>query len=233
MSTRMPQQFDRGRMALDKAQTSWQAGAWDLVLRLGQADGSAGHAWLTHLLGAGTAARDLSDAIHALCAVHGVHPGMVDEAFAARIQPEAAEWLEEIVRGFARERAYLATLTAAVGPAPSTPGQAASEAAMIGERHALQTLTRSTRLGCATGAVAALVHDWREIRRVLDRAADRFGADIAPPSFPPEAETATIVGLLGATVPTERAITFGAQQLFAQHRGLWTLLEARASARES
>jgi hypothetical protein len=29
----------------------------------------------------------------------------------------------------------------------------------------------------------------------------------------------------------ERAMLFGAQQVFAQHRGLWDLLEARTSAR--
>jgi hypothetical protein len=29
----------------------------------------------------------------------------------------------------------------------------------------------------------------------------------------------------------ERAISFGAQQLFSQHRGLWDLLEARCVAR--
>ena len=35
--------------------------------------------------------------------------------------------------------------------------------------------------------------------------------------------------LRGGAVP----IVFGAQQLLAQHRGLWQLLEARASARQS
>jgi hypothetical protein len=37
--------------------------------------------------------------------------------------------------------------------------------------------------------------------------------------------------MLAGTPATERAITFGAQQLLAQHRGLWSLLDARASAR--
>ncbi|MEX6641314.1 hypothetical protein V2A36_33310, partial [Pseudomonas aeruginosa] len=77
--------------------------------------------------------------------------------------------------GFADERTYLAHLTAAVGPLPSTPGQAESESALVGERHALEMLARSERRGCATGAVAALLYDWRAIRRVLDVAAERFG----------------------------------------------------------
>ena len=220
-------------MNVETAQTGWQAGAWDLVLRLGEADGSARHPFLARLLAPDAAARDLSDAVHAWCAVHGHQPGLAEEALAHRAQPDADNWLEEIATGFAGERAYLATLTAAAGPIPSTPGQAASEAAMIGGRHALDMLARSDRRGCATGAVAALVHDWREVRRVLDRAAHRFGADIAPLGLPIEAETATFVGMLGATPAAERAIMFGAQQLFAQHRGLWDLLEARASARDA
>ena len=219
-------------MSITSATAQWQAGAWDLILRLGEADGSAGHPFLARLLAPDAAARDLSDAVHAICAVHGHQPGLADEALAHCAQPDACDWIEEIAGGFVGERAYLATLTAAAGPVPSTPAQSDSEAAMIGSRHAIDMLARSDRRGCATGAVAALVHDWREIRRVLNRAAMRFGVDIAPLDFPLEAETATFVGMLGATPAAERAITFGAQQLFAQHRGLWDLLEARASARE-
>ena len=37
--------------------------------------------------------------------------------------------------------------------------------------------------------------------------------------------------MLGAQPSAERAMAFGARQLLAQHRGLWDLLEARASAR--
>ncbi|TPG12713.1 DUF6975 family protein [Sphingomonas oligophenolica] len=220
-------------MVSDIARAGWQDGAWGLVTRLGDADGSATHRYLSHLIGGDAAARDLSDAVHALCAVHGHQPGIADEALTHGVQPEAADWLDAVASGFVAERAYLATLTAAVGPAPSTPAQAASEAAMIGQRHTLDTLARSGRRGCATGAVAALVTDWRSIRGVLDRAARRFGADVAPDSLPLDAETATWVGMLGGTPGVERAISFGAQQLFAQHRGLFDLLEARASARDA
>ena len=217
---------------LDSARTGWHSGAWDLVLRLGATDGSASHRHVAALGAPGAAHRDLADAVHALCAVHGHHPGVAAEAHRHCAQPDACAWLEAIAGAFTAERAYIAALVGAAGPLPSTPGQAQSEAALIGERHALEMLARSDRCGCATGAVAALVHDWAAIRTVLDRAAERFGIDVPPPAFPLEAETATSVAMLGAGPAAERAVTFGAQQLLAQHRGLWDLLEARSEARE-
>lgn len=201
-------------------------------MRLGETDGSACHPYVARLLAPTTASRDLSDAVHALCAVHGHHPGLAADAHAACAQPDACDWLELIADGFVAERGYIAQLAAAAGPLPSTPGQAESEAALITSRHALEMLGRSERRGCATGAVAALVHDWKVIRTLLDAAATRFGVDAPALAFPPDATTATAVAALGATAATERAVCFGAQQLFAQHRALWDLLEARAGARE-
>ncbi len=208
-----------------------QASAWDLVVRLAAADGSAAHPHLLRLVRGAPVQRNLSDAVHALCAVHGHHPGMVEEALNRHAQPKAHDWLLAVAEGFAAERAYLAQLTAAVGPLPSTPGQSETAGALVCERHTLEMLARSDRGGCATGAVAALLQDWAQIRRVLDVAAMRFGIDVPRSDFPTEAETAGVVAMLGDAPGLERAIAFGAQQLFAQHRGLWSLLEARASAR--
>jgi hypothetical protein len=208
------------------------ANAWDLVVRLGDADGSAAHPHLLRLVRGAPVQRNLSDAIHAICAVHGDHPGMVEEALNRLAQPAGHDWLVAVTDGFTAERAYLSRLLAAVGPLPSTPGQSETASALVGERHTLEMLARSDRAGCATGAVAALLHDWVPIRRVLDVAAMRFGIDVVRPSFPAEPDTARIVATLGAPPSGERAVTFGAQQLFAQHRGLWSLLEARASARD-
>ncbi len=205
--------------------------AWDALVRLGDADGSMAHPQLRRLIAGGAGQRNLSDAVHAVCSVHGHHPGLIADVLAIGVQPDAHDWLVAAVAGFADERAYLAHLTAAVGPLPSTPGQAESESALVGERHALEMLARSERTGCATGAAAALVQDWTAIRRVLDVAAERFGVAVPSSTFPPESETASAIASLGAAPGCERAILFGAQQLFAQHRGLWSLLEARSSAR--
>lgn len=205
--------------------------AWDALTRLGEADGSGAHPYMHHLTEGTPAQRNLSDAVHAVCAIHGHHPGIIAEVLVHAVQPEAIDWLTAAATGFADERAYLAQLTAAVGPLPSTPGQAESESALVGERHALEMLARSERTGCATGAAAALIYDWAAVRSVLDAAADRFGVATPGSTFPQESETAATIAGLGASPGRERAILFGAQQLFAQHRGLWALLEARASAR--
>ena len=183
---------------VNTAQTGWRAGAREIVAQLGRADGSVTHPHLSFLVSPAAPARDLSDAVHALCAVHGDHPG----------------------------------LAAAAGPLPSTPGQADTEAALIASRHALEMLAKSERRGCATGAVAALVQDWATIRLLLDHAAARFGVEAAPAAFPSPRATAAQLATLGATPASQRAVNFGAQQLLAQHRGMWDLLEARASARE-
>lgn len=219
-------------MVRQTASIAGEDGAWGAVLRLTAVDGTAAHPWTTRLMGPRVQRRDLSDAVHALCMVHGGHPGMADGALARPAQPDAAEWLTEVAEGFTAERAFLAQLTAAAGPLPSTPGQAGTEAALVGQRHALDMLARSDRGGCATGAVAALLTDWSAIRNVLERAAILFGITVPPTRFPLAPETATIVATLGASPACERAITFGAQQLLAQHRGLWSLLEARAHARD-
>lgn len=216
---------------LDTAQSGWHSGAWDLVTQLGDADGSVSHRHLTFLISPQAPARDLSDAVHALCAVHGDHPGLAVAARDHAAQPDAADWLDAVAQAFVVERSYIAQLAAAAGPLPSTPGQAETEAALITSRHALEMLASSERRGCATGAVAALVQDWTAIRMLLDHAADRFAVAPVPSGFPPLTETASRITMLGGTPATERAVRFGAQQLFAQHRALWGLLEARASAR--
>ncbi len=217
---------------LDTARTAWHTSAWTAVLRLSETDGSACHPYVTHLLGQSPPARDLSDAVHALCAVHGHHPGLAADARSACAQPDACDWLESIAQAFVGERSYIAHLAAAAGPLPSTPGQAESETALLTSRHAIEMLARSERRGCATGAVAALVVDWAVIRALLDHAATRFGIEAPALGFPPETVTAARIAELGASAATERAVCFGAQQVFAQHRALWDLLEARASARE-
>jgi hypothetical protein len=122
-------------------------------------------------------------------------------------------------------------LTSAVGPLPSTPGAAETEASLVAARHALETLAMSERNGCALGAATALVGDWWPIRRLLDRAASRVGTESPAPSLPDEASVVAIVDH-GAEAPAAaRALAFGGEQLLLQHRALFDLLEARAEAR--
>ncbi|KQU56062.1 hypothetical protein ASG67_05665 [Sphingomonas sp. Leaf339] len=195
-------------------------------------DGSIRHPHVRRLLAPRPSRRDLSDAVHALCTVHGGHPGMIDEASDHCAQPDACDWLAIAAQGFAGERAMLVRLSAAVGPLPSTPGQAETEGALVGMRHALGMLAQSDRRGCATGAAVALVMDWETVRRLLAVAAEAFGAELAASSLPTADINAAAVAMLGDTPATERAMGFGVRQLLGQQYGLWNLLEARAAARE-
>lgn len=218
-------------MDIGTATSGWQGGAWDVVARLAAADGSRTHDWFRYLTTPGAQQRDLADAVHSLCTLHGHHPGIADDAYGHRALPPAEDWLADAADGFAGERGYIARLTAASGPLPSTPGHAETHAAIVAQRHALAMLAGSDRKGCAMGAVAALMIDWAAIRDLLANAARRFGIEPSGTGLPHEAATATIVAEVSTSPGIERAIGFGAQQLLAQHRGLWSLLEARASAR--
>lgn len=207
------------------------AGAWPLVERLVAADGSATHGWAVCLADGTASRRDLADAVHALSMLHGHHPGMANAAETGGAQADAADWLHLIASGFAGERAVLAAIVAAAGPLPSTPAHAESETVILTQRNALEMLARSDRGGCASGAVAALVLDWSMIRRVINRAGAVFGMSPIASTLPEIGATSVAIDRLGNTAACERAIGFGAQQLLAQHRGLWGLLEARAEAR--
>ncbi len=219
-------------MPFESVQVARLGGAWGAMGQLVASDGSANHPYLQRLAENIEPMRDLSDAVHYICLLHGRHPGVIDHALEhARVSLER-DWIEAAAEAFAAERAYLVRIVAAAGPLPSTPGHAESEAAAAAQRHALDMLAQSDRAGCATGAALALAIDWSTIREVLDAAADRLGIDPPPLTLPLPEETVSVVDALVREGAIERAMLFGAQQMFAQHRGLWGLLEARASARD-
>lgn len=201
------------------------------IAALATSDGCAGHAIVRRLTQAAVVGRDLADAVHALCAVHGRLTNLFEEANRRPVPDLDNRWLAEATEAFGVERANLARLTAAVGPLPSTPGQAESDAAFAAQRHAFDMLARSDRSGCSVGAAMALVIDWHAFRVVLDAAALRTGGTIVPCVLP-SASTITMLATDTLPAPVRRAIAFGAQQTFAQHRGLCDLIEARASARD-
>ena len=195
--------------------------------------GCAGHPHLQALIeGSGPhSGRDLADAVHLLCSVHGRHPGLIELAYTTTPDHGAHAWLADAAEAFERERLYLVRLTSAVGPMPSTPGAAETEASLLGQRHALEILASSERHGCALGAATALVGDWRPIRRMLDRAATRAGLECPAPALPDEASLVEVVEAASVNPASARALSFGGEQLLLQHRALFDLLEARSSAR--
>jgi hypothetical protein len=196
-------------------------------------EGSARHSHLLALLeGTGPhAGRDIADAIHLLCSLHGHYPGLIEVALQRCPKGIVRNWLDHASEAFERERLYLVRLTSAVGPLPSTPGAAETEASLVAARHALETLATSEREGCALGAATALVCDWWPVRRLLDRAAARVGTEAPAPSLPDESSVVAIVESAAQTLGSSRALGFGGEQLILQHRALFDLLEARAEAR--
>jgi hypothetical protein len=197
-------------------------------------DGSAGHGYVATLHAATPlpTARDLCDAVHHICTLHGRHPGVIDYAV-DHATGEIGAWLTTAAAAFAAERAYLTRLIVLAGPEPSTPGQADSIQTVVAQAHALTMLAKSDRAGTALGATVALILDWRAIRAVLDAAARRLGMDPPPINLPDEKAACAILADAANGVSVERAMQFGAQQLLLQHRGLWDLLEARRDARDS
>jgi hypothetical protein len=196
-------------------------------------EGCVRHAYLNALLESSGrhCGRDLADAVHLLCSLHGRYPGLIELALERCSKGPVNDWLSRASEGFERERLYLVRLTSAVGPMPSTPGAAETEASLMAARHALETLATSERSGCALGASTALVGDWWPVRRLLDRAANRVGIESPAPSLPDEASVVAIIERGAETPASARALGFGGEQLLLQHRALFDLLEARAEAR--
>lgn len=210
-----------------------EAGAIAGLLALVAADGSAAHRYLASdaMLRGGEAARNAADAVHHLALLHARLPGVIDHAAPRTIDPTARAQVEAMAAGFAVERQLLTRLVVAVGPLPSTHGQADAEGAVLAQHHAIDMLGLSDRNGCATGAALALVADWAAIRPVLAHAAERLGVDCPPSKLPAPALLAASLSTIDFGMAAERAMLFGAQQIVAQHRGLWDLLEARSLAR--
>jgi hypothetical protein len=227
------QRFQEIGMASALAGRTGSAGFGEKLLGCVSRSGSAAHPYLKSvaLLQGADAARNLSDAVHFLCMLHGRHPGVVDHASNRCVDSAARLWLESSALGFAAERALLTRLAVAAGPVPSTPGGAATESTVLAQCHAVEMLAQSERNGCAIGAAAATIIDWSSIRPVLEAAARRFGADAPPAAYEGPASVAAFAEAYATSAAIQRAALFGAEQIAVQHHGLWDLLEARQQAR--
>ena len=205
----------------------------DLLLACVADHGSAAQAFLgsDELLKGPDAWRNLADAVHLLCTLHGRLPGVVDHAAKRSVDAASRAWFTLATEGFAAERAFLARLAVAAGPVPSTPGSADTEGTVLAQRHAIEMLSQSERNGCALGAAMAVVIDWSAIRRVLDAAGRRFGVESPPCRLGDVAAIRDLADGYAHSPSVQRALLFGAEQIAVQHFGLWDLLESRQQAR--
>jgi hypothetical protein len=211
-----------------------RGGATALVDTLVLQEGTSSHPYVLSrkLIEGRSATRNLADAVHFFGMLHGRHPGLVDLAANHSVDPAERHWLDQATRAFARERSYLSALGSAAGPMPSTHGQQQCEQAVLAQSHAITMLGHSERRGCALGAALALALDWRAIRAMLDAAGARLDVPAQPALLPDLHETADLIASFDDEPAASRALLFGAQQLLAQHRGLWDLLATRESVRE-
>src|SRR4029453_6411706 len=220
-------------MAINQAVDRKAMSAAQLQLARVESEGSAEHPYRVRLMSASgpTHARDLADAVHLFCSLYGRHPGLIELALNNCPAGPVRDWLKEASDAYERERLYLVRLTASVGPLPSTPGAAETEAALVAARHAIETRAGGERRGCALGAATALMGDWPAIRAVLDRAADRVGMQRPALTLPEPDSIVRVIGDGTDGAASERALGFGGEQLLLQNRGLFDLIEARAAAR--
>ncbi len=211
------------------------AAAGDLLLAIVAERGSAAHPYARSdmLLRGSHAGRNLADVTHFLCVVHGGHPGAIDHAVRRVGDTRPYRWLQRAAEVFAVESAFLVRLAAVAGSPPGTPASADSDAVAIAQTHAIEMLACSERNGCALGAATALVLDWAVIRKVLNSAAERFGIDAPAFTLADQAEIADLAASAAANPAIQRALLFGAEQVSAQHHGLWDLLEARQESRDA
>jgi len=220
-------------MALNRSVSQQPVSVAEAQLARVAGEGCARHSHVNALVEASgpSAASELADAVHLLCSLHGRFPGLVEIALQRCTESRVKTWLERAAEAFERERLYVVRLTSAVGPLPSTPGAAETEASLLAARHALETLATSERKGCALGAATSLIGDWWPIRRILDRAATRVSIECPAPSLPDESSILEVIHRASDTPASERALAFGGEQLLLQHRALFDLLEARSAAR--
>jgi hypothetical protein len=171
-----------------------------------------------------------ADVPHLVASLHG-SPALLDIVNRAAVMAEAAGWIVHACAAFTIERQFLTELIVAAGPPPSTPQEAQTLAAIRDARRVLSLLGGSERQGCALGAVIALLLDWPAIRSMLDVTARPLGVAVPPCLLPGSAEIEALLLRLSPDADLERKLTFGARQLLAQHRALWSIAQSRADAR--
>jgi hypothetical protein len=171
-----------------------------------------------------------ADIAHFLNICFGRHPGIIDHAANKIVDQAARNWLLLAIDGFSIERAFLNRLTVAAGPIHRQLGQDRITALLEGQSRSIQMLATSERAGCPAGAAIAFVIDWKATRPLLDHVAVALSIDVPPCSLPDDYQSIKLVRDLAAKSSTQRAMTFGSDQMLALQKGLWQLIATRHQA---
>lgn len=175
---------------------------------------------------------DIADVCHYLCILHGRYPGVMD-SLSDRMVGAGDPFYSELAERFTAERRLLTDLTVAAGPIGRLTGEDRSMNMVEQSRVAIDLLARSDREGCALGAAAALLTEWKHIRPALEAIARRLGVTTGELNH----ESLNTQMLERVTSLPEkrqkRAIAFGIKQFFHQHEQFWLLLNNRCAARRA
>ncbi len=175
---------------------------------------------------------DIADVAHYLCLLHGRYPGLMDN-LADRMVASGDNFFSELAERFTAERRLLTDLTVAAGPIGRLLGEDRSMNIVEQLRVSIDLLARSDREGCALGAAAAMLTEWKHIRPALNAVASRLSVKTA--EFDYDALSAQMLERV-ASYPEkrhQRAIAFGVKQLCHQHEQFWLLLNNRCAARRA
>lgn len=176
---------------------------------------------------------DIADIAYYLCKLHGHHPGIFDYLAENMRDSEHHGLVTDLAAQFAVERAVLANMTVAAGPATTLAGEYTSIKVIEQLRSAINMLGQSERNGSSLGSGIAIVSDWLLWRPAFDAISARL--DIEIPECTMLNAYQQLADLLSQkTDPRElRAVSFGMEQLYHQHDQFWLLMERRQKLRNA
>ncbi|APG62750.1 hypothetical protein LPB140_08055 [Sphingorhabdus lutea] len=172
-----------------------------------------------------------ADICHFLNLCHGQQPGVVDYAENKITGDEAKIWAAKAAIGFGKERDLLNQLTIAAGPPARQAGHDMALHLTQDQPKNLAMLASSDRKGCALGCAMGFVADWHIIRDLLNSLSMKFDLPKSELTLPSIAETMEICVIEGNGPALQRAIRFGFEQVCAQQKGFWAIIDARHQQR--
>ena len=223
-------------MAINRSVERSSASVAEAQLARVAGDGCARHPYLAmHCwrLPDRTSGRDLADAVHLLCSLHGRYPGLIELALADCVRRDPPRTGSSRASRSVRARAAL--------PRPGDLRRRPAAKHAGRRRDRIEPVRGAPRARNARAIPNARAARWARRPRWSATGGRSAGCSTAPrpapglecpaPSLPDEASVVGVIGGACDDSASDRALAFGGEQLLLQHRALFDLLEARAEAR--